>query len=106
MRDIRATKGVMEPSDHPLDELPVGLPAVLHYATPSPMTPLPDGLLIPSPIADAGDPASWRYIDFFTSNIRNPNTRRAYARACQTLFAWCDERGLALDTIRPYGIHR
>ena len=60
--------------------------------------------LIPALIAAAGDQAAWRYIDFFTSNIRNPNTRRAYARACSTFFAWCDERGLSLGTIRPYDV--
>ena len=38
--------------------------------------------LVPALIADAGETAAWRYIDFFTANIRNPNTRRAYARAC------------------------
>jgi site-specific recombinase XerD len=65
---------------------------------------VPEVALIPSVIADAGESASWRYVDFFTSNIRNPNTRRAYARACQTFFAWCDERGLSLTTIRPYDV--
>jgi Phage integrase, N-terminal SAM-like domain len=67
-------------------------------------TPLPDGALIPPLIAEAGESAAWRYVDFFTSNIRNPNTRRAYARACHTFFAWCDERGLTLTTIRPYDV--
>jgi site-specific recombinase XerD len=33
---------------------------------------------VPALIAAAG----WRYVEFFTANIRNPNTRRAYARAC------------------------
>jgi hypothetical protein len=28
-------------------------------------------------IAAAGDAATWRYVDFFTANIHNPNTRRA-----------------------------
>jgi site-specific recombinase XerD len=60
--------------------------------------------LIPSLIANAGESAAWRYVDFFTSNIRNPNTRRAYARACQTFFAWCEDRGLTLTTIRPYDV--
>jgi hypothetical protein len=46
----------------------------------------------------AGDQASWRYVDFFTSNIRNPNTRRAYTRARGTFLTWYDERGLALGT--------
>ena len=68
------------------------------------VTPLPDGKLIPSLIADAGDQAAWRYVDFFTANIRNPNTRRAYTRACASFFAWCDERGLALSTIRPFDV--
>ena len=38
--------------------------------------------VVPALIADAGEQASWRYIEFFTANIRNANTRRAYARAC------------------------
>jgi site-specific recombinase XerD len=60
--------------------------------------------MIPTLIADAGDQASWRYIDFFTSNIRNPNTRRAYARACSTFLDWCETRGRTLGTIRPYDV--
>ena len=61
-------------------------------------------VLVPALIADAGDNAAWRYIDFFTANIRNPNTRRAYARACSRFFAWCGERGLNLGMIRPYDV--
>jgi hypothetical protein len=68
------------------------------------IAPLPDRALIPSLIADAGDHAAWRYVEFFTANIRNPNTRRAYVRACSTFFAWCEERGLSLGTIRPYDV--
>ncbi len=77
------------------------LPAIIE---PGALTPLPDGHLIPVLIADAGEAAAWRYVDFFTSNIRNPNTRRAYARACDRFFAWCDERGLSLPAIRPYDV--
>lgn len=62
------------------------------------------GHLVPRLIADAGDLAAWRYIDFFTANIRNPNTRRAYARACGSFLAWCEARGLTLPTIRPYDV--
>jgi uncharacterized protein (TIGR03437 family) len=32
-------------------------------------------------IAEAGKPASLRFLEFFTVNIRNPNTRAAYARS-------------------------
>ena len=79
------------------------LPAIIPPSK-SALTPLPAAHLIPTLIAAAGDDASWRYIDFFTSNIRNPNTRRAYARACGTFFTWAEERGLSLGTIRPYDV--
>lgn len=35
-----------------------------------------------------------RVIEFFTANIRNPNTRKAYARAAGDFAAWCEGRGL------------
>ena len=38
-------------------------------------------MLVPRLIADAGENASLRFLDFFTANIRNPNTRAAYAVA-------------------------
>ena len=46
-------------------------------------------------------PWSWRYVEFFTANIRNPNTRRAYARACGSFLTWCEERGLTLTPVHP-----
>jgi site-specific recombinase XerD len=63
-----------------------------------------DRLLVPVLITKAGDAAGWRYVEFFTANIRNPSTRRAYARACGRFFAWCDDRGLTLPAIRPYDV--
>ena len=50
--------------------------------------------VVPALIADLGDEAAWRYVEFFTANIRNPHTRRAYARACGRYFGWCERRGL------------
>lgn len=35
----------------------------------------------PTLIAVAGDRAAYRFLEFFTAQIRNSNTRRAYARA-------------------------
>jgi len=64
----------------------------------------PDNHVVPVLVADMGEQASWRYVEFFTANIRNPNTRRAYARACSRFFAWCEDRGLTLATIRPYDV--
>ena len=80
------------------------LPAIIEPGRPGGIAELPGGDLIPALIVDAGDQAAWRYIDFFTANIRNPNTRRAYARACHTFFAWCEQRGLTLATIRPFDV--
>ena len=35
---------------------------------------------LPAPIAAAGERAAYRFLEFFTAQIRDPNTRRAYAR--------------------------
>jgi hypothetical protein len=56
---------------------------------------------VPALITEAGEQAGWRYAEFFGANIQNPHTRRAYARACGRFFAWCEDRGLTLTTIRP-----
>jgi hypothetical protein len=80
------------------------LPTILEPSELGALTQLPGGHLIPALIADAGEQGAWRYIGFFTANIRNPHTRRAYGRACQTFFAWCDARGRTLATIRPFDV--
>src|ERR1700680_1837704 len=58
--------------------------------------------LVPVLIANGGDHAGWRYVEFFTANIRNPHTRRAYARACGRFFGWCENRGLTITVIRSF----
>jgi site-specific recombinase XerD len=47
---------------------------------------------------------NWRYAEFFTANINNDHTRRAYARACSRFFGWCENRGLSLTAIRPFDV--
>ena len=43
-----------------------------------------------------------RFWEFFTVNIRNPNTRRAYFKAVQGFSAWCEEKGLGdLSGVTP-----
>ena len=59
-------------------------------------------MVVPILIADEGEQASWRYVEFFTANIRNANTRRAYARACSSFLAWCEERGPAVTKERAH----
>lgn len=39
-----------------------------------------------------------RFLEFFAANIRNANTRRAYARAVAHFPAWCEGRGVASVT--------
>jgi site-specific recombinase XerD len=64
-----------------------------------------DTYIVPALITDAGgEQAGWRYVEFFTANIRNPHTRRAYARACGRFFAWCEQRGPTLAAIRPHDV--
>src|SRR3954465_13496686 len=57
--------------------------------------------VIPTTIADAGEGAAYRFFEFFTANIRNPNTRRAYHRAALAFFSWTQDRRLSLGLIRP-----
>ncbi len=61
-------------------------------------------IVVPALIAEIGEDASWRYTEFFSANISNTNTRRAYARACLRFLAWCDDRGLTLTQIRPHDV--
>jgi site-specific recombinase XerD len=57
---------------------------------------------IPAAIAQAGPQAARRFVEFFTAEIRNPNTRRAYHRAVLDFFNWLQERKLAdLGKIQP-----
>src|SRR4051794_39869316 len=58
-------------------------------------------VVIPAVIADAGEHAAYRFFEFFTADIRNPRTRRAYLRASLRFFAWAEGRGLTLAQIRP-----
>src|SRR4051812_40124733 len=56
---------------------------------------------LPAIIVSAGRRAGLRFLEFFTANIRNPNTRRAYHRACTDFFSWCQSRELQLEQIGP-----
>src|ERR1700729_4336897 len=78
------------------------LPAVI--APGGALTTTTDTYIVPATIAGAGDAAGWRFIEFFTANINNDHTRRAYARACVRFFAWCERRGLTLAAIRPFDV--
>ena len=55
-------------------------------------------------IRRAGPKAATRTLEFFIANIRNPNTRQAYAHAVERFFNWCDDRNLQLDDITPFAV--
>ena len=56
---------------------------------------------LPSTITDAGANATRRFIEFFTANIRNKNTRAAYGRAVAQFFQWCETHHVQLHRIEP-----
>src|SRR5438876_6135428 len=49
---------------------------------------------LPAIIRGAGDRAAWRFLEFFTANIRNKNTRAAYARAVRLFCDFLEERNI------------
>ncbi|HEV2651681.1 MAG TPA: tyrosine-type recombinase/integrase [Rhizomicrobium sp.] len=49
---------------------------------------------VPALVASAGDRAAMRYIEFFTAEISNANTRRAYGRAADAFTTWCAAVGI------------
>ncbi len=62
------------------------------------------GMVVPAIIADEGDHASRRFLEFFVANISNLNTRSAYARAVGRFCAWRGSRHLGLKDITPMAV--
>lgn len=52
------------------------------------------GAHVPALVAAAGDRAAYRFLEFFTAQIRNPNTRRAYVRGVGEFCIWMEAVGL------------
>ena len=66
------------------------------------LAPLPSSVL-PALVAAAGERASIRFLEFFAANIRNPHTRRAYARAAEKFLRLVRRCRRAVDRRRPAG---
>ncbi|CAB3774972.1 tyrosine-type recombinase/integrase [Paraburkholderia humisilvae] len=63
---------------------------------------LPAGVATPALVASAGERASVRFLEFFASAIRNPHTRRAYARAAGDFLGWCGGAGVtSITAVQP-----
>jgi site-specific recombinase XerD len=57
---------------------------------------------LPALVTATGDRAGLRFLEFFASNIRNPNTRRAYSQAVAAFFGWCEKAGVrSLAAVQP-----
>ena len=56
---------------------------------------------LPTIFIAPGEPAAKRFLEFFTVNIRNPNTREAYYRAARLFGDWCQQQHLELSQIEP-----
>jgi len=77
-----------------------GALATIDHASPS-----SGQLVVPRAIADLGEAATLRFVDFFTANIRNANTRAAYAVAIRGFFTWLEKHGPAdLAGIRTHHV--
>ena len=62
----------------------------------------PGATVVPAVIADAGDHAARRFLEFFAAQIRNKNTRMAYYRAACHYFAWVEQHQIGeLADIEP-----
>jgi hypothetical protein len=57
---------------------------------------------VPELAAAAGEHAGMSFLEFFAANIRNPHTRRAYARAADEFLAWCASVGVpSMAAVHP-----
>jgi hypothetical protein len=83
------------------------LPAVIEAVAPVKTSTLRSTLAVPAMIADAGEHAARRFLEFFAATIRNKNTRMAYYRAVCHFFAWVEQhRTGELADIEPVHVAR
>lgn len=57
--------------------------------------------IVPSILANAGENAATKFLEFFAARIRNTNTREAYARACSQFLTWSEQHVDDLRLITP-----
>ena len=69
------------------------------------LIPRKNGSQLPVPALFAAcEQAGMRFVEFFTANIRNPNTRGAYYNAACRFATWCEAHGLG-DLRRTQPVH-
>jgi site-specific recombinase XerD len=66
------------------------------------LAPIAASTNLPALIAASGERASLRFLEFFAVTIRNPHTRRAYARAVGDFLTWCEAAGVpSIADVQP-----
>ena len=55
--------------------------------------------VVPALIEAAGKKAKRKFVEFFTAEIENDNTRAAYSEACDRFLHWCQVSGITLATV-------
>ena len=60
------------------------------------------GERIPAIISLAGEKALLSFVNYFTAEIPNENTRRAYLQAWREFSKWAEGRGVRLEEVRPF----
>ena len=66
------------------------------------LVPIGSSSAVPAIVMAAGGAAQLRFLEFFAASIRNPHTRRAYARAVGEFLTWCEGRGVAsIAVVQP-----
>jgi len=64
--------------------------------------PFPSGPALPALIDAAGERAAWRFVEFFSVNIHNPNTRAAYKQAARSFLGCCQRNGITrIEAVLP-----
>jgi hypothetical protein len=67
------------------------------------LTPSPD--LRPAPLFTPTPKAARRVLEFFTTQINNDHTRRAYANAARRFAAWCAQHDIdELSHVQPFHV--
>jgi site-specific recombinase XerD len=81
------------------------LPAVVGTTALVSGSTLQSALAVPVMVANAGDRAARRFLEFFAASIENDNTRMAYYRAVCSFFGWLEEHGIGeLADVEPFHV--
>jgi site-specific recombinase XerD len=69
------------------------------------LLPAPAPAVFPVPFFAPTPPAAKRVLEFFTTQIENDHTRKAYLNATRRFAAWCKARGIAeLSAVEPFHV--